>query len=116
MKNLERIQSLESVKIWPNNWEAKINFTKTKVASAIEGILQNKNNLESNLDLAREIQLAKIFWLSNNSITKLKEDYNEPLTATKVLETAGIYWNNRNYKKIKNNSPIKNDKTHSLVA
>lgn len=92
--NKNRIQNLESLKnIVPND----INFQRKKTSLAVQEIINNENiNFENwNTDLTREIMLAKIFWLDNNKIKKLSQDYQKNITLTDIIQQAESYWNYR---------------------
>ena len=91
MKNV-RNQDLENVKQinTKNILNKKVLDLKQKINFLVHNILRTpKRNIETtNLDLAMEKMLAKIFWLSPEKIAKLEKDYKEPITMTQ----AENYW------------------------
>ena len=96
MENVRK-QNLESIKQanTKNIFDKEISDLKQKTSFLIHNILRTpkKNNIETtNLDLAIEKMLAKIFWLSAEKIAKLENDYKEPITLTKIITQAENYW------------------------
>lgn len=112
--NLNRIQNFDAVKV--PKFSEETNKTKNLISSKIDNILSNNKveNFSENPDLTREIMLAKIFWLKQKNISRLAEDYNEPLSLSHVLKSAEDFWN---YQKVKKSSqkPINND-VYSVAA
>lgn len=93
--NFNRMQNFDAIKEQVENLE--ILFVKKLVSASIEKILNN-NSKEKNLDLVREIMLAKELGLDPKKIQKLIEDYKKTLTVADVLNHGEIYWS---YNKIK---------------
>lgn len=91
--NFNRIQNFDAIKEQVENLE--ILFVKKLVSASIEKILNN-NSKEKNLDLVREIMLAKELGLDPKKIQKLIEDYKEYLTLANVLNHGEIYWSYNN--------------------
>lgn len=94
-KNFNIIQNFDAIKKQVEN--QKILNRKKLVSASIEKILNN-NSKEKNLDLVREIMLAKELGLDSKKIQKLIEDYKKTLTVADVLNHGEIYWS---YNKIK---------------
>lgn len=93
-----------NLKIFKENILTKENPIVTNIRNIFTNDVKNilQNNIEKpkeiNLDLAREIMLAKIFWLKAKDISKLSEDFKEPLTVSQVI------WDMESYfRYIKNN-------------
>lgn len=95
MENVRK-QDLESIKQanTKNIFDKEISDLKQKTSFLIHNILRTpKRNIETtNLDLAIEKMLAKIFWLSAEKIAKLEKDYKEPITLTEIMTQAENYW------------------------
>ena len=95
MKNVRK-QDLEKVKQinTKNILNKKVLDLKQKINFLVHNILRTpKRNIETtNLDLAMEKMLAKIFWLSAEKIAKLENDYKEPITLTETMTQAENYW------------------------
>ena len=95
MKNVRK-QDLENVK--KINTKNILNKKFLDLIKKINFIVHNilitpKINIETtNLDLAMEKMLAKIFWLSPEKIAKLEKDYKEPITLTETMTQAEDYW------------------------
>ena len=91
MENVRK-QDLESIKQanTKNIFDKEISDLKQKTSFLIHNILRTpKRNIETtNLDLAIEKMLAKIFWLSAEKIAKLENDYKEPITLTETMTQA----------------------------
>lgn len=102
--NFNIIQNSDAIKKQVEN--QKILNRKKLVSASVEKIL-NINSIEKfflawswrivkNLDLAREIMLAKELGLDSKKIQKLIEDYKEYLTLANVLNHGEIYWSYNN--------------------
>lgn len=91
--NFNRMQNFDAIKEQVEN--QKILNVKKFVSASIEKIL-NSDSKEKNLDLAREIMLAKELGLDSKKIQKLSEDYKEPLTLANVLNHGENYWSYNN--------------------
>lgn len=87
--NFNRIQNFDVIKEQVKN--KKILYVKNFLSTSIEKILNNDSK-EENLDLAREIMIAKELGLDPKKIQRLSEDYKEPLTLASVLNHGENYW------------------------
>lgn len=92
-----RIQNLEWLKTQASE---EIHLQKKKISLAIEKIIENNFEVSenTNIDLQREIMLAKIFWLNKKQIEKLKMDYKAQLNLTDTLNAAEIFWKSQQNK------------------
>ncbi len=54
--------------------------------------LQEIQPLTDNTHFMVEKQLAEMFWLKNEKVSKLRDDFKEPLTVSSVLADAEWFW------------------------
>lgn len=54
--------------------------------------LQEIQPLTDNTHFMVERQLAEMFWLKDERVSKLKDDFKEPLTVSSVLADAEWFW------------------------